>query len=129
MNDEQAIRDVQQRWFHATMNGCEEALRELMTEDVVFVTSGRAPFGRNDFLESFRSMRQKVTLHCEGDYREITIVGDIAYAIADLRIRIQPNDGSPAKDMAGNTLSILRRCADGRWRLARDANLLSATQR
>ncbi len=61
--------------------------------------------GRDDFLDSFRSMREKVTLHCEGDYREITIVGDIG-----LRNRRSPDPNpterrSPAKDMAGNTLS------------------------
>jgi ketosteroid isomerase-like protein len=37
---------------------------------------------------------------------------------------VTPPGGDP-QHRAGDTLTILRKEADGRWRLARDANLLS----
>jgi ketosteroid isomerase-like protein len=59
--------------------------------------------------------------------REIGIDGDLAYSWTDLRIRVIPRAGGdePAA-RSGSTLSVLRRQADGRWRMVRDANLMAA---
>jgi ketosteroid isomerase-like protein len=40
---------------------------------------------------------------------------------------ITPPGGAPMR-RAGYTLTILRKGSDGRWRLARDANLLSKVE-
>lgn len=125
MTDQEAIRDLQRRWFHATQNGDVTGLADLMTDDVVFFTSGRAPFGREAFLDSFRAMQESVVLSCNGEYLEVIVAGDLAYATARLDITVTPKSGGPIKQLAGNALSVFRRMPDGSWRLARDANLVA----
>jgi uncharacterized protein (TIGR02246 family) len=126
MTDEDSIRNLQRKWFQATMNGDVAEIADLMTDDVVFFTPGRTPFGRNEFIESFKAMKEHVAMQCEGEYLEIVVDGALAYATARLDITVTPKNGGIAKEMSGNALSVFRRLPDGKWRLARDANLLTA---
>ncbi len=122
--DESAIKDLQQAWFKATMEGDADSVAALMTDDVVFLTPGRVPFGKREFLKSFEMMRERVSMRCEGVYEEIVISGDIAHARARLEISVTPVGGT-RREMAGYALSVFRRGEDGVWRLSRDANLVA----
>ncbi len=125
MTDEDAIRELQRKWFHATMNGDVAGIIDLMTDDVVFLTPGRAPFGRQEFIDSFTAMNEHVAMNCDGEYIDVFVDGDLAYATARLDITVTPKSGSTAKHLSGNALSVFRRRPNGEWRLARDANLLT----
>ncbi len=124
MSDEEAIQALQQRWFAATTSGDVAEISVLMTEDVEFLVPGRKPFGRQEFLEQFRSMKDSVTLNCSGRYEEIVVTGDMAFAKAWLEIIVTPGSGGQIRHLSGYTLSIFRRSVGGQWRLFRDANLL-----
>jgi uncharacterized protein (TIGR02246 family) len=125
MTDESAIRQLQQAWFRATMAEDVTTISDLMTADAIFLTTARSPFGRHEFIESFNAMKEQVALSCKGEYEEVVVAGDIAYARARLEIEVTPKNGGSPKHMSGNALSVFRRCADGKWRLCRDANLLA----
>lgn len=127
MTDESSIRELQQAWFRATMDGDVSSIRELMSDDVVFLTVGRPPFGRDEFIDSFTHMSAHVSMQCSGELDEVVVSGDVAFARAHLNVIATPNDGGPAKHLSGNTLSVFRRSAEGKWRLCRDANLLTPT--
>ena len=124
MTDESILRELQQTWFRATMDGDSDTVRDLMTDDVIFLTPGRPAFGQKEFLESFNAMKEQVTLDCHGEFQEITVSGDMAYALSKLEITVTPKTGRTPKQLSGKTLSIYRRSADGTWRLCRDANFV-----
>lgn len=71
-------------------------------------------------------MREHVEMKCDGEYIEIVVTGDVAYATARLDITVTPKNGGAAKQHSGNTQSVFKRLADEKWRLARDANLLTS---
>ena len=108
MTDEDLIRDLQRKWFRATMSGDDADIGDLMTDDVVFLTPGRTSFGRQEFIESFKAMKEHVTMNCDGEYIEIIVVGDLAYATAHLDITVTPKNGGDAKQLSGNTMSVFR---------------------
>ena len=57
-----------------------------------------------------------------------TLEGEFhAYLRNYIALTITPPDGAPMR-RAGYTLTVLRKGQDGRWRLARDANLLSKVE-
>ena len=58
------------------------------------------------------------------DIRELQVLGDWAYLRAYLQVTMTPPSGAPLR-RTGYTLTILRKQPDGRWLLARDANLLT----
>ena len=122
-DDERAIRELVATWMTATEAGNIDTVLGLMTDDVLFMVPGREPFGKEAFAAASRSMAG-VRMQGSNDIRELVVLGDIAYLRNHIALTITPQDGAPMR-RAGYTLTILRKGQDGRWRLARDANLLS----
>lgn len=127
MNDEQAIRDVTANWIAATKRGDLEAVLDLMEEDVVFLVPGGEPFGKAAFAEASRSMAAGgMTIAGESKVLEVKVLGEWAFMTTRLRITAS-RPGGPDMVRAGHSLTILHK-SEGRWRLARDANLLAAVK-
>lgn len=125
MSDEDLIRQFQKDWMEATVSSDVVRVSQLMTDDVEFLVAGKSPFGKEAFLDSFRMMAQRVQLQCTGEFEQIDVCGNLAVAKGKLSVSVTPISGTESKRLAGYTLSILKRSADGQWRLWRDANLLS----
>jgi uncharacterized protein (TIGR02246 family) len=97
-----------------------------MTDDVVFLVAGQEPFGKQKFAAAMNPPATGAAMpQIDGrsEIQEIQISGDHAYMWSQLRVEVTPPGGVTVK-RAGHTLSVLRK-EGGRWRLARDANLLS----
>jgi uncharacterized protein (TIGR02246 family) len=122
-DDEQAIRELVDKWLAASKTGDLETVLSLMADDVVFMVPGKQPFGKETFAANSRSMKD---LKVEGtsDIKEIQVLGEWAWMRNHLQITITQPDGELMKK-SGYVLSILRRNEDGRWVLARDANLVT----
>lgn len=121
--DEQAIRDLVDGWLAASKAGDLGTVLSLMTDDVVFMVPGQEPFGKEEFMTRNRNMKE---LRIEGssEIEELEVLGDWAWLRNRLRVTFTPPDGKPMVH-SGFTLTILRKNPDGRWLLARDANLLT----
>ena len=121
--DERAIRELVNTWMKASRAGDTETVLSLMSDDVIFMVPGREPFGKQTFAANSRSM-DGVRLEGSADIRELKVLGDWAYLRNFVEITITPAGGTPIQ-RSGFTLTILRKEPDGRWLLARDANLVS----
>lgn len=124
-DDERAIRELIDTWMTATRAGDTATVLGLMTDDVVFMVPGREPFGKAEFAAASRDL-QGVRIEGSSEIRELQVLGDWAFLRGRLRMSMTAPGGNPVH-RSGYTLTILRREADGRWRLARDANLLAGT--
>jgi uncharacterized protein (TIGR02246 family) len=122
-DDERAIRDLVATWLRASQAGDVETVLGLMTDDVVFMVPGREPFGTEAFAAASEGMKD-MRLEGTSDIRDLQVLGDWAYLRNHLQVTMTPPGGKPVR-RAGFTLTILRKEPDGRWRLARDANLLA----
>ena len=120
--DEQAIRKLIDDWMQASAQGDLDRVLSMMSDDVVFMTAGREPFGKQEFAAQSQGMKD---IRIEGVARpiEIKVLGDWAYLRNHLEMTMTPKGGQPMQ-RAGYTLTILRRQPDGRWVIARDANLI-----
>ena len=122
--DERAIREMITTWFAASKSGDTQTVLGLMTDDVVFLVPGRPPFGKMEFAEAAHAMKN-VRLDGISTIEELNIQGTWAYVRCRIELTITPPGASTAMKRAGHTLTILRKDAEGQWRLARDANLLA----
>ena len=122
-DDERAIRDLVATWMAASKAGDQDTVLGLMTDDVVFMVPGREPFGKEAFAAASQGM-QGMRIEGTSDIVELQVLGYWAYLRNRLNVTITPPGGSPTT-RSGYTLTILRKEADGRWLLARDANLLA----
>jgi uncharacterized protein (TIGR02246 family) len=122
-DDERAIRELVDSWMEASRRGDTAAVLELMTDDVLFMTASREPFGKEAFRELSEAMRG-VRIEGRAEIQEIEVLGDRAWIRNHLDLTLAPPAGEPLR-RSGYTLTILRKGDDGRWRLFRDANLVS----
>ncbi|MDX8440552.1 SgcJ/EcaC family oxidoreductase [Mesorhizobium australafricanum] len=123
--DETAIRQVVETWMAASRKGDLETVLGLMTDDVVFMVPGKEPFGKEAFAAASRGMGE-TKIDGVSEIVELKLLGGWAYIRNRIDMTATPPGGEPAR-RSGYTLTLLRKEGDGRWRLARDANLL-ATQ-
>ncbi len=122
-DDERAIRDLVETWMSATKAGDAATVLDLISDDVVFMVPGAEPFGKAEFAAALKGLGV-MTIEGRSEIHELAVLGDIAY----LRNRIEMTATAPdgkATRRSGWTLTILRKGSDGRWRLSRDANLLT----
>jgi uncharacterized protein (TIGR02246 family) len=122
-DDERAIRELVDTWMAATRSGELAAVLDLMADDVVFMAPGREPFGKEEFRAASEAMRA-ATIDGRAEIREIRVIGDWAWIRNHIELTVTPPEGEP-QHRAGYTLTILNKGDDRRWRLFRDANLVS----
>jgi uncharacterized protein (TIGR02246 family) len=120
-DDEKTIRDVIATWMRASIAGDSETVLSLMTEDAVFMVPGREPFGREVFRAAGTSPPKMAGT---SEPVEIQVFGDVAFARVRIELTVTPPTGEPVR-RGGYSMSLYRKGHDGRWRLFRDANLLT----
>ena len=122
-DDERAIRQVVETWMQASQSGDTATVLSLMTDDVVFSVPGREPFGKEAFAAASGAQRG-LQMRGTSEIVELQVLGDWAFTRNRIDLTITPPASDPMR-RSGYTLSLYRKDADGRWRLARDANLLA----
>jgi uncharacterized protein (TIGR02246 family) len=120
--DERAIRELVDTWMKASQAGDIDTVLGLMADDVIFMVPGRAPFGKDVFAAAAREMKD-VRMQGMSDIKEIEVLGDWAWLRNRISVTMTPPGGAPVR-RTGYTLTILKKQPDGKWLLARDANLL-----
>ena len=123
--DERAIRDLHSIWIAAVNAGDLVGLLRLMADDVVFLTPGQAPVGRDGFSPSFSAAHQQARIECISQLEDVVVVGEVAYTRSQDSLSVTPRAGGAMMQFAGHRLTVYRKQVDGRWLLARDAHTLS----
>jgi uncharacterized protein (TIGR02246 family) len=125
-NDEHEIRKLVVTWMAATKGGDVETLLSLMTDDVVFLIPGQPVMRKPDFAAAARaqSSRDAPTFDGSSEIQEIKVFGDWAFMWTKLSVIVTPSGGGQSMERAGHTLTLLQK-QNGKWLLARDANLLA----
>jgi uncharacterized protein (TIGR02246 family) len=124
-DDERAIRKLVETWMEASKRGDTATVLTLMTDDAVFMVPGREPFGKEVFAAA-AAADGMAGVHTQGtnDIVELQLLGNWAFIRGRIDMTATPPNGEPVH-RSGYTLTLLHKEADGHWRLARDANLLT----
>ena len=125
-SDEQEIRTVHSIWIDAVNAGDLARLLTLVAEDVVFLSPGQAPFGREEFSSNFTTAHQQMRICCTSELEEVIVVGEVAYTRSRDELSVTPRPGGKAAQFAGHRMTVYRKQRDGSWLLSRDVHTLSA---
>ncbi|RRN66674.1 SgcJ/EcaC family oxidoreductase, partial [Peribacillus simplex] len=71
-DDERAIRNVVETWLAASKAGDLPTVLSLMTDDVLFLTPGQAPFGKEAFAAMSNGMKD-VQVDGTSDIQEVQV--------------------------------------------------------
>ena len=110
----------------ATKAGDVVKVLSLMSEDVVFLMPGQPVMRKNGFAAAARAQagENAPTVDGTSEIQEIRVLGDWAFMWTTLTVVVTPAGGGPPMTRSGHTLSVLNK-QNGRWVLARDANMLA----
>lgn len=125
-DDEQQIRQLVSTWMAASKAGDIGKVLSLMVDDVVFLVPGQPVMRKADFAAAAQvhSGQEAPQFDGSSEIQEIKILGDWAFMWTKLTVVVTPPGGAQPMKRAGHTLSILKK-QNGKWVLARDANLLA----
>jgi uncharacterized protein (TIGR02246 family) len=126
-SDEREIRQLVATWMTATKAGDIDTVLSLMADDVVFLLPGQLPMiGKSAFAAAAKAQSGQEPPQFDGtsEIQEIRVLGEWAYMWTKLSVVVTPPGGAPPMTRAGYTLCVLRK-ENGKWVLARDANMLS----
>ena len=124
-SDERAIREVHSTWIDAVNAGDLARLLVMTTDDVVFFNPGEECIGRDGFSTKFSAAHRQLRICCVSELTEVVVVGEVAYTLSRDSLSVSPRAGGEETRLAGDRMTIYRKQPDGRWLLARDANVLS----
>ena len=124
-DDEQKTRNLVSTWMSASKTGDVDTVLSLMADDAVFLVPGRPVMHKSDFAAAARDQVGPNAPQFDGssDIQEIKVIRDWAFMWTKLAVIVTPSDGGRSVKREGYTLTILKK-QDGKWVLARDANML-----
>jgi uncharacterized protein (TIGR02246 family) len=86
-DDTRQIRQLIDSWIAASGAHDLPALMEMMTDDVVFMTPGRAPFGKAEFAADVERVKS-VAIAARVEVQEIEVSGPRAYVRNHIRVEL-----------------------------------------
>jgi ketosteroid isomerase-like protein len=118
-----AVRDVlkvRDSWLTAVRAGDVEKLMTLLTDDAVFMHPNRpavvgSAANRADLLSAFA----RFSVDQEAISDETVVAGEWAFDRSRVTTTITPISGGNPVTVRSKTITILRRQADGTWKIAR----------
>jgi len=123
-DDERAIFQLIEVLNAATKTGDYETILSLVTDDYILMVPGQEPMGKAAFAVFCKGMQGTRMDYSTTRIEELQVLGDWAYMRCSCEVIVTPSGCSPAR-CTGYTLDILRKQPDGRWLIAREANLVA----
>jgi len=125
-SEEREIRAVHSSWIDAVNAGDLTHLLTVLAEDVVLLSPGQAPAGREGFSSTFTTAHKQMQIRCISELEEVVVVGEVAYTRSRDALSVVPRESGKAAQFAGYRMTVYRKQRDGRWLLSRDVHTLSA---
>lgn len=124
--DEQEIRQLVATWMAATRSGDVQTVMSLISDDAIFLLPGQKVMRKPDFAATAKAQAgfQAPEIDGQSEIQEVKVLGDWAFMWSHLTVAVTPADGGAPTKRAGHTLTIFNK-QNGKWVLARDANLLA----
>jgi uncharacterized protein (TIGR02246 family) len=96
-DDTRQIRQLIDSWIAASKGHDLPALMEMMTDGVVFMTLGRAPFGKAEFAADVERTKG-VVIDARAEVQEIEVFGPRAHIRNHVRVEIAAPGQSVCRD-------------------------------
>lgn len=121
-DDEQAIRNLVDTWLEASKKQDLTTLLGFLDDDVLFITPGKEPFGKQQFAAGNQKV-QDFRMEADIDIKELKVIGEWAWTRSFLKVSFKQGEGDTTK-MSGHILTIFRKTAEAKWVIYRDANFV-----
>jgi uncharacterized protein (TIGR02246 family) len=114
------IQELLRAWKTAIAAGDLETISNLVTEDAEFWSNGQAPIiGRQALKAAFAPIVAAYTMNQDFLTDELVVAGECAFMRGLEVNELVSRETGDKTTLRQRAFSIMRRCADGRWRFSR----------
>lgn len=122
--DRQEIQKLHDRDIRASMALDVDQLSSLWDDELVVIPPGEKPIRGKAAVRAWMEKNAEAMLNVEilgynEDWAEVRIFGEYAYEWGTIRERHRPFAGGEEQESTSNVMRILKRQADGSWRVYR----------
>lgn len=115
-----AIRQLAEDWRAGWLAGDVDALLALYADDPVVMPWGRpAVFGKEAIRALYEPVFRDYTIRSEERVMEVEVSGGLGYFWVSYHLRAAPKGGGAPLEEDGKAVFIVRRVANGVWKIAR----------
>lgn len=123
--DAEQIETVKAAWIAALKAGDVDLLMSLVTDDVVAMhPSGKTTQGKQEMADDFQRFFAKFRIDQTAICEECIVAGEWAFERSRVNTKLEPIAGGQASEVDSKVVVILRRTADGNWKVARTIAVL-----
>ena len=116
-----AVNAVWTRYSSSLNAGDLDSWLSLWTDDGVQLPPGELPVvGKDQLRARNKGVLDKFTVNLSIATDEVGVAGDWAFARGMYTATLTPKEGGPAIPINGKYITILKRQADGSWKIHRD---------
>ncbi len=118
--DIEAIKRLAADWRSGWLAGDVDALLSLYADDPVLMPQGQpAVSGKDAIRPLYEAVLREVAITSEGTLMDVEASGDWGYFWSTYRLTATPKSGGERVESEGKSLFVVKRQADGAWRIAR----------
>ena len=119
-NESEEIGKLQAAWIAALSAGDVDRLLGMVTDDVVAMhPNGKTTQGKQELGDDFRRFFAKFRMEQTAISEETVVAGEWAFDRARVSTKVTPLAGGEPSQVNSQVIVILRRDAQGFWKLAR----------
>jgi len=120
LDDHEQIRQMYLATTRVLRAGDIQTLATYYTDDAIQFPPNRPPLvGWAEISASLENELSGIVFNSTLEVREVVIAGDSGYAWGQFQAVITPMSGQTRSVTSGSFLDVLRRHADGSWKIAR----------
>ncbi len=118
--DLRAIRRLAAEWRTGWLAGDADALLSLYAERPVLMPQGHpAICGKRAIRSAYRAVLKEMSIESKGSLEEVEASGDWGYFWSTYDLTARPKAGGKPIRSKGKSVFIVKRQADGAWKIAR----------
>jgi len=121
IGDENALNSLVADFMVAVNSGDADAMAALYASDALRMPPDAPAFrGRETIRQNMTASFDAADLEVQLQIKETEFSGELAYVHGTFFLTTTPKDGSPASEMEGNWMRLMRREPDGHWLVAHE---------
>ena len=118
--DIEAIRQLAQDWRSGWLAGDAEFLLSLYADDPVVMPQGQPEIvGKDAIRPLYESVLKAFDFKSESTLKDAEASGDLGYFRVTYKLTATPKTGGESFEEEGKSLFVVKRQADGAWRITR----------
>jgi uncharacterized protein (TIGR02246 family) len=120
------IERLRNDWIAAAERDDAATVAQMYVDDAAIVDAAAAPAQGREAIQTMLTQNFSSSRNLRVNSHDLTVVGDLAYDYGEFSVQVTP-PGQAERTQSGHYVVVLRRQADGNWKIVRHLSTTPST--